>query len=315
MADAQQTLREALEQRVLLLDGATGTELTRRGVDTTLPLWSAAALRDRPDVVRAIHADYVEAGADILVTNTFRSNVRALDNAGLFDQGEALNRRAVELARDAARGGSVEREGSDRQHRRTHWVAASVAPIEDCYSPELVPDDETLADEHGRMIAWLASAGADLIWIETMNTVREAKAAARAASRTVSPTGVVGVPFAVSFVVKENGDLLSGEPLERAIEAVEPFDPLALGLNCIPPGGVTHSLPRLRAATDRPLIAYAHIGNPQPITGWSFSQDTSPEAYAKEAAHWIEQGARIIGGCCGTTPHHIAALRTLIDAG
>ena len=297
--DVKQTFLEALERWVLLLDGATGTELTRRGVDTSLPLWSAGALQDHPDAVRAIHTDYVEAGADILVANTFRSNVRALGHAGLLDQGEALNRRAIDLTREAARGEAADEENPI-------WIAASVAPVEDCYSPELIPDEKTLADEHGRMVAWLAEAGADLIWIETMNSVREARIAAHAA-------GDAGLPFVVSFVVKENGDLLSGEPLEEAIEAVEPFGPVALGLNCIPPSGLTRNLPRLRAATDRPLIAYAHLGNPEPITGWSFSQDVSPEAYAKEAARWIDMGARIIGGCCGTTPAHIAALRSLID--
>ncbi len=334
MPDAKQVFLEALERRVLLLDGATGTELTRRGADTSLPLWSAGALRDHPDIVRAIHTDYVEAGADILVANTFRSNVRALRNARLLDQGAALNCRAVELAREAAKGGTPDRKDPV-------WIAASLAPVEDCYSPELVPDEKTLADEHRQMIAWLGGQrfqptstqkraiidsptseemghpfskevghprAVDLIWIETMNTVREARIAAHAA-------GDAGLPFVVSFVVKENGDLLSGEPLEEAIEAVEPFEPLALGLNCIPPSGLTRNLPRLRAATDRPLVAYAHLGNPEPITGWSFSQDVSPEAYAKEAARWIELGARIIGGCCGTTPAHIAALRSLIDNG
>ena len=83
------------------------------------------------------------------------------------------------------------------------------------------------------------------------------------------------------------------------------------GANCIPPDGVTRNLARLRAATPRPLLAYAHLGNPEPITGWSSSPDVSPEAYATEAARWIELGARIVGVCCGTTPAHIAALRRL----
>ncbi|MCH7700546.1 MAG: homocysteine S-methyltransferase family protein [Planctomycetes bacterium] len=297
MDGAKESLRQALERRGLLLDGATGTELTRRGVATPLPLWSAGALRDHPDVVRAIHTDYVAAGADIIVANTFRSNVRTLRDAGLHEQGEALNRVAVELAREATKDVSPDRDNPI-------WIAASVAPVEDCYCPHLVPNERTLDNEHGRMVAWLAAAGADLIWIETMNTIREAKAAAHAASQA-------GLPLVISFVVKENGDLLSGEPLEEAIVAVEPFEPVALGLNCIPPSGVTRNLPRLRAATSRPLLAYAHLGNPEPITGWSFSQNITPQAYAKEAARWIELGARIVGGCCGTTPAHIAALRPL----
>ena len=162
-------------------------------------------------------------------------------------------------------------------------------------------------DEHARMMAWLSTAGLDLIWIETMNTVREARAAARAASNE-------NLPFVVSFVVRENGDLLSGEAVEDAIAAVEPFEPLAIGLNCIPPEGMTRNLPRLRAGTRRPLIAYAHLGNPEPITGWSFAQDISAEEYVEHASRWIEIGARIVGGCCGTTPAHISALRPLVDA-
>ena len=100
-----------------------------------------------------------------------------------------------------------------------------------------------------------------------------------------------------------------------ALSSAAPSEANPTESNCIPPSGLTRNLPRLRAATDRPLIVYAHLGNPEPITGWSFSQDVSPEAYAEEAARWIDMGACIIGGCCGTTPAHIAALRSLIDNG
>jgi enediyne biosynthesis protein CalE2 len=205
----------------------------------------------------------------------------------------------VDLARAAADGASPDRVDPV-------WIAASVAPVEDCYRPDLVPDEHSLADEHGRMMTWLADAAVDLIWIETMNTVREATAAAHAAKRA-------GLPFVVSFVVREKGNLLSGESLEDAVHAVAPYDPTAIGLNCIPPNGVTRNLSRLRSATPRPLFAYAHLGNPEPITGWSFSQDVDPETYAIEASKWIDQGARIVGGCCGTTPAHVKALRRTVD--
>lgn len=307
MSEVTQIVQAVLARRVLLLDGATGTELTRRGVPTPLPLWSTGALRDHPDVVRAIHCDYVKAGADIIVANTFRANVRTLRSAGMLKDGETLNRCAVELARQGVIDGLSRRPTLRGNEYPEVMVAASVAPVEDCYHPERVPDESTLVDEHGRMMAWLSTAGLDLIWIETINTVREARAAARAASNE-------NLPFVVSFVVRENGDLLSGEALEDAIAAVEPFEPLAIGLNCIPPEGMTRSLPRLRAGTRRPLIAYAHLGNPEPISGWSFAQDLSAEEYAEHAVRWIEIGARIVGGCCGTTPAHIAALRPLVDA-
>ena len=181
-------------------------------------------------------------------------------------------------------------------------VAASVAPVEDCYYPERVPVEDVLHEEHGQMMGWLRAAGPDLIWIETMNTVREARAAAQAVA-------ALGLPFAVSFVVEETGDLLSGEALEEAVGAVEPLGPLALGLNCIPPRGLSGLLPRLRRATDRPLAAYAHINNRKPIRGWSYVQSLSPVEYGECARQWVDMGANIVGGCCGTRPEHIRAVR------
>ena len=278
---------DALARGPLVLDGATGTELTRRGVPTPLPLWSAGALESHPDVVEQIHRDYVQAGADVVVANTFRTNVRTLRGAGRLEEGPNLNRVAVELARRAAAGRA--------------WVAASVAPIEDCYHPERVPDEAVLRAEHGQMAAWLQAASPDLIWIETMNTIREARAAAQAAAGS-------GLPFVVSFVTREDGDLLSGESLEEAVAAVDAFGPLAIGLNCIPPKGMSANLPRLRRATQRPLAAYAHIGNPDPISGWSFSQTIAPSVYSECAREWLDLGASIVGGCCGTTPDHIRAV-------
>lgn len=156
------------------------------------------------------------------------------------------------------------------------------------------------------MMTWVAAAAPDLVWIETMNTLREARVAAQTAAER-------DLPFVVSFVVQESGDLLSGERLEDAIAAVEPLEPLAVGLNCIPPRGMSAILPRLRRATALPLAAYAHIANPTPIRGWSFSQNATPTEYACCAQEWLARGVSIIGGCCGTTPAHIRALRALVD--
>jgi S-methylmethionine-dependent homocysteine/selenocysteine methylase len=285
-------LRRRFQGGLLVLDGAMGTELERRGAGHPLPLWSAGALLSAPEVVVAIHREYVEAGADILVANTFRTNPRTLRAAGCFPDGESLNRLAVDLARRAAGGRDV-------------LVAASVAPVENCYHPERVPTESVLRAEHEEMMIWLVAARPDLVWIETMNTLREARVAAEVAHSR-------GLPFAVSFVVRENGDLLSGERLEDAIAAIEPLEPLALGLNCIPPRGLTALLPRLRRATARPLAAYAHIGNPTPIRGWSFAQDVTPAEYAQYARQWLDLGATIIGGCCGTTAAHIRAVRDVV---
>jgi len=315
MPSVAELIRQRLADGPLILDGATGTELQRRGVATGLPLWSATALLECPAVVEAIHRDYVAAGADIIVANTFRTNPRTLRRAGRFGQGAALNRLAIDLARRAGIP-SPERQrrvevfhasAADQSPTQARFplVAASVAPVEDCYRPDLVPDDAELRAEHEQMIAWLQAARPDLLWIETMNTVREARAAAMAAAAT-------GLPFVVSYVTQETGALLSGESLADAVAAVEPLEPLAIGLNCIPPRGLTANLARLRELTARALVAYAHINNPTPTPGCTYSQTCSPDEYAMYARQWQELGAQILGGCCGTMPAHIAALREVL---
>lgn len=326
-------LRHALAERTLVLDGANGTELERRGVPTPAPLWSAAALRSHPAVIREIHREYLAAGADIIVANTFRTNPRALRAAGCEADGAELSRLAVELARgaceeqriegskdqsgdgnqDRRNAGAEERRGKAKDRRdevttiKSQWVAASVGPVEDCYRPDLVPDEGALTREHEQNAEWLAMAGPDLAWVETINTVREAAAAGEVYSR-------MGLPWVICFVTDERGRLLSGEPLAEAVAAADRFEPAAIGLNCVPPRGLTANLARLRGMTNRPLAAYAHIGNTAPLRGWSFAEQLDTREYAAEARKWLDCGARIVGGCCGTTPGHVAALRALVDA-
>jgi methionine synthase I (cobalamin-dependent) len=270
-----------------------------------------------PDVVEAIHREYVEAGADIVVADTFRTGPRALRAAGMFARGEELNRTAVALARRAAEPANASNQskslapgdkipGRCASRDDDIMIATSVAPVEDCYSPRLTPDESELDAEHALVMEWLAAAEPDLIWIETIGTVREARSAARAAANA-------GLPLTVSLATREDGDLLSGEPIEAAIDAVTPFKPLAVGVNCIPPAGVTALLPRLREAADLPLIAYAHINNAKPTPGWSYSQQATPAEYAEHVRRWLDLGAAIVGGCCGTTPWHIWAVRDLLD--
>jgi len=275
----------------LLLDGATGTELERRGVPTGLPLWSAPALIEHPQVVEAIHADYVAAGAEVLTANTFRTQRRTLERGALAGRAAELTERAVALARNAADGAGA---------GARVYVLGSAPTLEDCYRPDLVPDDETLAREHAEHALHLAAAGVDAVLVETMNTIREALAALRAARRA-------GVPALVSFVCWEGARLLSGEPLSAALDAVAAEDPLAVGVNCLPPSNVPACLETL-AAQPLPFAVYANLGEPDDETGFTRSEDCSPTAFATRAATWVDGGARIVGGCCGTEPGHIRAV-------
>jgi len=292
--------RERLQssnQRPLLLDGATGTELNRRGVATTLPLWSTIALLEAPDVLRQVHADYVSAGAEVITANTFRVHARNLASAGLADRAGALARQAVEIAREAANGKA--------------FVAGSQPPLEDCYEPELVPDDEALAREHGQSAEHLAAAGVDVILVETHNTIREAVAAARAAIATE-------LPAMVSFICGSDGRLLSGEAVAEAASAVLPLSPDALLINCTPTPTLLRPLEPLvhavrEAGVAVPVGAFGNIGYTDPVHGWINTDAQDAERYAEYAREWLAAGARILGGCCGTTPAHIARLRELLD--
>ncbi len=301
--------------RVLLLDGATGTELQRRGVQTALPLWSASALLQAPEVLQAIHSDYVAAGADIITTNTFRTHRRTLARAGLGERTHELTRLAVTLARQAA-----------RQVDRQVFVAGSMSPLEDCYSPELVPPEGELWIEHAEMAHDLARAGCDLLLVETMNTIREAVIATRCAVAT-------GLPVCISFVAGLNGlppdqagqrifgkgqgplTLLSGESIVAAVQAVQHLRLAAILVNCVPLAVIDWAFAELRAAYHGPIGLYANVGHADDQVGWTLTDDVQPAAYADRARRWLQQGAAIIGGCCGTTPDHIAALRDLFHKG
>ncbi len=274
----------------LVLDGATGTELERRGVATRLPLWSADALLRAPALVGRIHRDYAEAGAEAITANTFRTQRRTLARKGLGDRAAELTALAVRLAREAcASAGS------------SPLVLGSDPPLEDCYRPDLVPDDAALASEHAEHCANLAAAGVDAILCETHNSLREACAAARAASAT-------GLPVLVSFVCWEGATLLSGERLADAALAVQALRPAALLVNCLPASNVMACLPVL-AGAELPFGAYANLGAPDDTSGFRRSESLSPRRFAAAAAEWVDAGARLVGGCCGTTPAHIQAIR------
>lgn len=273
----------------VLLDGATGTELERRGFALKAAGWSARAIEEAPQLLSAIHRDYAEAGAQIVTANTFRLHRRNLESWGRADDAENLVNRAVELARNAVPAGCL--------------VAASLAPIGDCYSPEQVPTVDELEAEHAVLAGQLRKAEVDLILIETMVAIREAQAAAQAAAAT-------SIPFAISFVCGSAGRLLSDESLAAGIAEVLPMNPRAVCVNCLSVSQVPEALNVLATACGSiPFGVYANTGERGPDGAWRVTNASQPAVYAVQAKRWRESGARLIGGCCGTTPAHIAAIQ------
>jgi enediyne biosynthesis protein CalE2 len=282
---------------IILLDGALGTELERRGVSTRLPLWSAQALIDAPDRVIEVHEEYCRAGADILTANTFRTTPRALAKVGRGADAEQLTSLAIEAAREARRRAAAGRE---------IWVAGSMAPLEDCYRSDLVPATEEAEREHREQAARLARAGADLLLIETMNSAGEAVLATRAGLAT-------GLPVAVSFICKSATELWNGDSLSDAVRLVAPLAPDAILVNCVPAEVATGCLEQMARATHLPIGCYANAGSPDlGRSTWCFDPEMTPERFAEIAGEWIQRGAQIVGGCCGTGPEHIRALRAAL---
>ncbi len=275
----------------LILDGATGTELERAGLRTGLPLWSTHALLEAPEAVLRIHTAYREVGAEILTANSFRTQRRTLARAGLGESDARLTRLAVELARLAA---------SPATDDDPPWIAGSLPPLEDCYRPDLVPSGAELAREHGRQAELLGEAGVDLILVETMNSLRETRAAARAAAAT-------GLPFVVSFVAWAGAALLSGEPLARAAAEAADLGACAVGVNCLPIANLAACRQGL-AGLPVPLLVAPNLGQPEPRTGFARDATSDPRAFPDALAEWLAAPAGIVGGCCGTTPAQIAAL-------
>ncbi|MEW5884361.1 MAG: homocysteine S-methyltransferase family protein [Armatimonadota bacterium] len=304
-----------------VLDGAMGTELQRRGAKVALPLWSAQALLDDPDLVLQIHLEYVQAGAQVLTANTFRTQRRTLEKVGK-DRAAArrLTARAVQLAREAAanptpalpsRGEgeanptSAFSSGGEGERRRVR-VAGSIAPLEDCYRPDLSPGE---ADDEFRELAdWLTDAGSDLLLIETMNNLPEMRSAIRAAQG-------VEAEFWVS-VNPSNEDaalLLSGEAVGEALNIAYNEGASAFLVNCAGIEVIERALAPLVERARIPLGCYANNGVPDEETGWRFDQEVPPSAFAEHAERVAEMGASIVGGCCGTTPEHIHAIAEVLS--
>jgi S-methylmethionine-dependent homocysteine/selenocysteine methylase len=278
----------------LLLDGAMGTELQRRGVDIRTPLWSAGGVANTPDVVIAIHRESIAAGADIITTCTFRTTRRTFRHAGLPDISGELTARAIALAREAIL----------KEPGRQVLIAGSVAPLEDCYRPDLVPPDHVLHEEHRELCCRLAGAGVDLLLLETMGTIREAAAACEQAVAT-------GKDTVVSFICADDRHLLGGEPVTDAVRSLLPLHPAALSVNCIPPRQGEPLIRRIREQTDLPIAIYANVGREGERHGAVVVPEVTPSAYARWVRRWHDAGASIIGGCCGTTPEHVRAVHAL----
>ena len=285
------------EGRPLLADGATGANLIAAGLAAgeCAELWNET----HPDRIRALHQSFVDAGADIVLTNSFGANRRRLGLRGLGGRAGQLSRLAAQNARAVA-----DRAG------RPLVVAGSVGPTGEMLAPLGDLSVDQAVEIFAEQIEGLRAGGVDVVWIETMSAVEEARAAARAAI-------AVGAPYAATASFDTAGRTMMGVAPEDFARAFDDLaqPPLAVGANC----GVGAAdllvsvLAMVEARPDAIVIAKANAGLPQLRDG-HLDYSGSPELMGRCAALALDAGARIVGGCCGTTPAHIAAMRGALDA-
>ena len=295
-----------LPRRTTLLDGGMGRELRFRGIDVMTSIWSAKALIDAPEVVREVHRDFIAAGADIITINSYGIVKSNLTWAGIEDRFVELNLLACKLAKQA-------RDESEQEV----LIAGSLPPLAGSYRPDRVGKFEEIVPLY-REQADVLAPHVDLLLCETMSSAEEASAAAFAAIQT-------GKPVWVCWTLHEDrsGRLRSGETIDRAVEVVSDLPVSGLLANCCAPESITRAVPLLKQ-TGLPYVGgYANTSQPIPedwdLTGHkpsdgllSLREDLDPESYAVHAEDWLEAGATVIGGCCGTRPAHIAKLKELI---
>ena len=283
---------EALSNRVLVLDGAMGTMLQERGL---APGQAPEEMNlTMPDVIAGVHREYLEAGADILVTNTFGGNRTKLSHYGLESRLVEINATAVAIARKVA-GDSA-------------YVAASFGPTGRFVEPVGDMSFDEAVDIYRQQAEAVIAAGADIITLETFLDIKEAKAAI-IAIREISPE----IPIIAMLTFDDNGRSVLGTPPEAAAITLEAVGADIVGSNCgLGVDGIYEVLRSMRTVTSLPLISQANAGLPLLVDGKTFFPGTPDEMTAYHD-RMIELGVRVIGGCCGTTSAHIRAVKEALE--
>eukprot|EP00243_Klebsormidium_subtile_P002881 TRINITY_DN15873_c0_g1_i1.p1 TRINITY_DN15873_c0_g1~~TRINITY_DN15873_c0_g1_i1.p1 ORF type:complete len:384 (+),score=42.95 TRINITY_DN15873_c0_g1_i1:130-1152(+) len=305
---------------VAVLDGGLATELENRGADLTDSLWSAKCLIENPGLIRQVHLDYFRAGADIVTSCSYQATFEGFQKKGIEEkQAEELMRLSVQLAceaRDQAHK-ECQSNGSPVIGQRKRLVAASLG----CYGASMSNgaeysgdygdiSTEDMMEFHRRRLRVMSRSGADVLVFETVPKLQEAEAIARLLDEEAESGGDC-VPAWVSFSCRDERHVSHGETLAACIQALEGCARVtAVGVNCTPPRFIQGLVTEARKATSKAIIVYPNSGErwDGECKEWVQSTGVSDDDFVSMVPVWEDAGARIIGGCCRTTPRTIQSI-------
>jgi 5-methyltetrahydrofolate--homocysteine methyltransferase len=276
------------KNKILISDGATGSNLIHRGLErgSSAEHW----VLEHPEKIKQLHIDFINAGADIILSSTFGASEIRLSQSGLEDKFETINQNAVGLAKEATKNSNV-------------LVAGSVGPLGQMLKPFGTLDFQEAEDQYAKQANVLFNAGVDILVIETQFDINEALASINGV-RSVCDTALI-----CSFSFDRGTKTMMGVSPTSFAKSMEEFSLSALGINC---GKSLEDnfevLKELTDVTNTPLWFKPNAGLPKIDTSGNPEYDVSPEIMAGNVPAWVEAGASFIGGCCGTTPEHLEAI-------
>ena len=281
-------------RRPLILDGAMGTELKNRGIAIPLPIWSADANLEYPEVVVNIHSDYISAGVDIITTNTFRTTTWTYRRAGYTPI------KAKERARDSLLKAV---ECAQNASNKTVQIAGSITSVEDCYSPEKFPGKTVAEDTYGETLEWMMHGGVDLILFETMGNIHEVTLA-------MDMTKYLPIPLWLSLILKDSGSLLDGTPIQDLLSIIHKFTVDCLLTNCNQLETTLRSIDQFNSTWKGDWGAYPNMGTTDYENDYFDIIDESN--FCDGFTSILDKDPDVIGVCCGSRPHHVKLLKSLV---
>ena len=278
-----------------ILDGAMGSELIKRGLNLPNHIWSAEANIHHPKLVQKIHRQYIDAGADYIITNTFRTTPRAYQKTGLTrnkacQMAQKSLIQAVEHAKNAA-------DSSTK-------IIGSIAPLEDCYKPTLFPGIDAARSEFSQLGRWMSETEVDILILETMNSMVEAEAGLCALKN-------IDLPLWVSFVLKDENHLLSGDCLADAFNMLNNFQIEMVLLNCNPLSRTKKAVENIVDNWHGGWGIYPNLGVGEPSPDGHITEYELMEKYLSVVQYAFNNGVSVVGACCGSSPEHIAEIRRI----